>query len=1111
MHPKIQSLSRRHVSNSTGVAGANARRRARGRAPMPKGLLSVLLLAAFVPAVFGAVPSIKPSHGRPYFMPENKRKEILELVRAQPWARESYEALKAAARGKKPGTGDGFAAAFLYALEGDPADAATAEKWLLSIRGKPSHHRQRLDDPNFWKGGQTMQMSEIHYGTDPNHYVAFDWAYNGLSETARQAVYRGLLDETQFRMKWLDTWRYTPNLEFKPLYMAAFGGLTLQDPDALKYLLGRVERHGSYFSMIDRMLLDGQAWHEAPTYPISHTDLWCMGTMSFYGQLATGQDWFSARSASGASAKGLMDYYIDTAYPTETDEAGKRMIRVATYGDGATHTGGDLYLVDQVERRKAHYYRLSAHQALIASYRASGRNPAYAKFVSMIPGYKPDLWNNPPLPDTNLLAFPPAPSKVWPQFGLAMLRSIESPAYWTDPKAIAVFQLMTQGYGHDHDDKFSIMLHGAGKLLYPDFNAIQYENPAIGWTRNTISHCTMMVDEEDTSRAPFDVRHDFTPQVKFLATSAEGVFDGVAQTRVLMLTDRYLLDLFAAFSKYQRVYDYLLHSMGTPQPVTSGFGPGITASPRFWPLENQQGLNTAQPWQLDFTVRQEEVDPKMPASMVRVTMAGEPNTAVVCGTWGRKFGEFTKREMDELGMLVARRSGVRDSVFVAGHEPYYEGAKLAVSAVTIVAQSDNAMVVRVDGVGFTDYAAVEWKRREAGGPCALSSSEGQFAFRNYGWLRMAADGTAVSRGHWESLRVPASAVATLDGRPARVEEKHLVLGQPLSISAPPPKPAEDPFTFRVYPPLLRIDSTGSARLSITNNSAQAASGSVELELPAGLSLEGKAEFGPLAPGASTEVTITLRADGSAARGLKRIPYRLRYTAAPSGAARTTLHHAMQIALGATLVFDYSSMADPQFRILGPRYTAEAMMHHGMLVKLLGPDGTAVLDGQPMFTIADKGKVLLHRGQGSAFTWPHKAPASFKAHLDNLVYYEVHGQSDRMRVCVDQGWNKLKNMQFALPGLYAAPGGKPAWKRIVAVGEDGKESEVAPGPGVKVAAAELTLPGRSYSLAFEFNPPLVVDFDGPAMKFTFDGFSKDWWSFGFCPPGKLAEWLKSGEK
>ena len=57
---------------------------------------------------------------------------------------------------------------------------------------------------------------------------------------------------------------------------------------------------------------------------------------------------------------------------------------------------------------------------------------------------------------------------------------------------------MSKGFGHDHFDKFAIIFHGAGRLLYPDYNAIQYENANYGWSHNTIAHSTLMVDEGDT-------------------------------------------------------------------------------------------------------------------------------------------------------------------------------------------------------------------------------------------------------------------------------------------------------------------------------------------------------------------------------------------------------------------------------------------------------------------------------------------------------------------------------------------------------------------------------------------------------------------------------------
>jgi hypothetical protein len=128
-----------------------------------------------------------------------------------------------------------------------------------------------------------------------------------------------------------------------------------------------------------------------------------------------------------------------------------------------------------------------------------------------------------------------------------MLRSDESPNFWTSGKAIAVFQIMSKGYGHDHRDKFSISLHGAGRLFYPNYNALQYENPSVGWTRNSVSHNTLIVDEGETRNAELTaLRHEFSPEVKFLVSSADGVFEGVDQTRV---TKEYLLDVVHATSR----------------------------------------------------------------------------------------------------------------------------------------------------------------------------------------------------------------------------------------------------------------------------------------------------------------------------------------------------------------------------------------------------------------------------------------------------------------------------------------------------------------------------------------------------------------------------------
>ena len=113
---------------------------------------------------------------------------------------------------------------------------------------------------------------------------------------------------------------------------------------------------------------------------------------------------------------------------------------------------------------------------------------------------------------------------------------------------MAAFQMMAQGYGHDHRDKFSLTAWRRA-LFYPDYNAIQYENMAIGWTRNSVSHNTLLVDEQDTRDAAADgIRHNFDPDVKILATAGQRRVRGCGPDAGLLLTREYLLDIFHAAS-----------------------------------------------------------------------------------------------------------------------------------------------------------------------------------------------------------------------------------------------------------------------------------------------------------------------------------------------------------------------------------------------------------------------------------------------------------------------------------------------------------------------------------------------------------------------------------
>src|SRR5262249_16871634 len=147
-------------------------------------------------------------------------------------------------------------------------------------------------------------------------------------------------------------------------------------------------------------------------------------------------------------------------------------------------------------------------------------------------------------------------------------------------------------------------------------NFIQYENPSLGWTRNTIAHNTVVVDGQDSGSAePTAVRHDFSRDVKFLSTSAFGIFEGVNQTRALMLTPEYLLDFFHVGSKVPPTYDFLLHSFGRPSRTSpKSFSETGGLGSRYASVKDQMTTTTDEAWAFDLvldeatTRRREQAD-----------------------------------------------------------------------------------------------------------------------------------------------------------------------------------------------------------------------------------------------------------------------------------------------------------------------------------------------------------------------------------------------------------------------------------------------------------------------------------------------------------------------
>ena len=1011
---------------------------------------------------------------------------------------------------KKAEGGDAYASAFLYALERDARYVPAATRGLLRNFGpnRMKSYKEGLDDPKFFAGGRPW-MGDIFYKIGAEKIIAFDYLHDALSAGDRRTIRDGLLVNARYRMKAMDAWWHTPNLVFKPTFAVALTGLVTRDRELLEWGFRRTKPHGphlgGYFTVLNHMLRDSGPWHEAPIYAISHLSLKLSTQMSGYLGLADGQNWFRRKMPAGGSPQGLMDYYIDTAYPMET-VGDVRRIRVASYGDGATSGGGDLFLIyPGPDKRKGPL----VHDGLADAYNISG-DSRYAAFLALLPDYKPNLLNRRSLPSKRV-PLPAAPSKVWPSYGLAMLRSDESPSYWTSGNAIAVFQIMGQGYGHDHRDKFSLTLHGAGRLFYPDYNALQYEKPSIGWTMNSVAHNTLLVDEQDTRNAePNGLRHDFNPDVKFLATSASGVFEGVDQTRALCLTPEYLLDVFHASSNIPHTYDYLLHSFGQAEPARSGaFRPSNVMKRRFWLVDDQRTATESNPWSVDFVLKDET-----PARL-RLHMAAEPDTQVTLGRWGNelaKLVEESKSKLDHLTMLAARRSGVRQTAFITTHEPTRAGQKPRITGVTKLAQRADGVLVRVDAADFTDYVAVRFGADQAvPKPLHFVIANDQFAsITDYGYLRVKKSGEVIGRGDWSGFQLPIRAGRfTLNGKQAKTTRKgnDLLFGEPAPADIPTVAVvAECPFPATIAPSgPLHMFARGrrDAVLEIKNTTGKPLSGHVEFSTPAGVEITpARLDFKSVAPGESANLPFTVTT-GDPAKGKQTLTYRVFWTTDDSAPTRSA-DQPLVVYAGPTLVKEYANR-QANYVLHSPRLTARFAMFHGLCSYLADDDGAVRLDGSPLFTMSDGETPLLFEKQKIGYTWPIEAPANIIGNAEHQCRWQAFFYGGRMSVRMIPEWTKFERAHFEIPGRWKSPGGPPRWKRIVGVDEKGKESDVRPGTKLKVTAAELEFPGGKWNLAFQFQPPQHVTFDGAGMKFSIDSFKKDNWQVGFVRPDGFDVW------
>ena len=858
------------------------------------------------------------------------------------------------------------------------------------------------------------------------------------------------------------------------------------------------------------MLQDGGPWGKTPIYP-SHEDLWCFSVMSRYGGLPPGRDWFPLPTPNGDSPKGLADYFIDTAYPIEATGHGAGQVRVATYGDGATNADGDLFLVNPAGSG------LNAEKALIAAYNASA-NPRYAAFQA---------WCQITGPTCGTAArcrpgpIPARPSKIWPNYGLAMLRSDESPAYRTTPGRSPSSSSRRRATATTTAQKISITMP-QGWLLYPDYNAIQYENMAIGWTRNTPCHNTLLVDEQDAADAtPTAVGHELA-ELKYLATSASHIFEGVEQ-RGCSCSREYLLDLFHATSKLPHTYDYMLHCFGRAEPAQAGRRSGrptpCSGASGWWTSSARRPSPRRGRWTSCWTTSRRR--------RLRLSMAAEPEHASDARPLGRGTREAGggKRKLarppDHAGRAAQTTCGTRSSSPRTNRHGRIRsrGSRQSRSwrnAPTACWSAWTPAILPTTprcGSGRTN------RPRPASAMYNSSVSGGQFAsVASYGYLRVTKDGTLIGRGDWRGFRLPLDRRVTqftLNGQAAKTTRAgpDLVYGD-----ASPPAAT----VGRRYRPNVRSrrpsHRRGRSGCSLAIAARSDAGNRNTLNQPLSGHVERSRAGGRRRRTSETRIPggRTGRDRASAADGQHRgagsgppdadVPGVLDHHRPAAGAHRA---QPLVVFAGPTLLNEYANRQG-NYVVYSPKFIARFDMFHGLCRYLADDDGTVRLDGAPLFTLSDGDTRLLDEQTKHAFTWPREAPADLVAHAYDKCRWQSPFYGGRMAIRMDRGWTQFERAEFTIPGRLGVAERPAALEADRGRGRSRATNATPHRRGsVEGLRRRTRIPRlRSGTWPSSSQPPQDVQFQGLELKFSIGSLSGDNWQVGFCRPDEFDDWREN---
>ena len=378
---------------------------------------------------------------------------------------------------------------------------------------------------------------------------------------------------------------------------------------------------------------------------------------------------------------------------------------------------------------------------------------------------------------------PPIRSQVYPDRGFVMLRAQEGPDHWLSA-APAVCLRLTAGYAHHVNDQLALCGFYA-------FNRPIYQNPksdpgyAFGFSRSVRSHAAVMIDghvkKEDWGRTgsvepaftdDCTTRQDFNEDVKFVAARTRKRYGGVDETRALMLTREYLLDVSSARGGERHSFVWLIHSFGRAEPDEPGkWKPSDDLKDLVKELSNVRTLDTAgQPWSV--TVRQvppEKAPEDTPLGEkwwarkigVRIhVLAHDGAKAHVAATPKPRGGRNRPDPIPPVdGVTVAASLWGPSATFAVLHEPF-EGEP-RVASFRRIALTDDAVAARATGEkgsGIDDRLMVRVGDK-ADQPVTLGGDGESFTFAGHAFVRNAG-GKVIVRGDLRAMTLRVGGAAT---------------------------------------------------------------------------------------------------------------------------------------------------------------------------------------------------------------------------------------------------------------------------------------------------------------------------------------------------------------